>query len=259
MPKPEITREQIEAAKHTMIRRQKDLSIYARLVLAELISYDFIDNRTGQRKGEVWCSQQTIASNLGVSRHTVHRHIKQVVQSPFVRSVRCFQDQHGSHYAYVLDWEQIQKHTIQHITGTKVRRVVAESDNPPPENEGVVADSYRGSSLRATGGGSSELHEIIEGKLQNPQIIEPVDAISDEIGRHGVQGDLRKMSQPQIKRYLRQWELPCGFKFRDGMGIDRIPYPALDPSWPVSERDYLQIRAQWYTKQKRLRRMGAAQ
>jgi hypothetical protein len=42
MPKPEITREQIEAAKHTMIRRHKELSIYARLVLAELIAYDFI-------------------------------------------------------------------------------------------------------------------------------------------------------------------------------------------------------------------------
>ena len=50
---------------------------------------------------------------------------------------------------------------------------------------------------------------------------------------------------------LLTWQPPRGFKFRDGMGIDRIPYPAFDQSWEISELDYMRARAQWYRESSR--------
>lgn len=111
-PQPEITREQIEATKHTMVRRFTHLSLTARAILAELISYDYLSRETGTRKGEVWVSQGTLASNLGVSRDTININIKQVVSSPFVKSIRKFKTRSGCGLAYVLDWEAINKHTL---------------------------------------------------------------------------------------------------------------------------------------------------
>lgn len=113
-----ISREQVEAAKHTMIRRRAELSVYARLILEELMSHDFLINRN--RKGEVWCSQGTIAQNLGISRATINRHIKQVIDSLFVKSVRRFRNKDGSlRLHYMLDWYAIERETIKMLRSAK--------------------------------------------------------------------------------------------------------------------------------------------
>jgi hypothetical protein len=115
-----------------VVRRRSDISDGAKLTYLEILDFDFAHKYTGECKGYVFPSNETLSENRGVSERTIRQHIEELIVAGVLSRVR---RKNKSSLLYISSVIQsnVEQYTSESRTAKKSRSQSPLSSTKPSE------------------------------------------------------------------------------------------------------------------------------